>query len=306
MMSTAAAPSEICDEVPAVTVPVLAEGRLERRPASRARCRGGCPRHAQLSDAPPLRRARRGALGPRGGRSRWRSGPRRWRRRPAGATRRANSSISLAADVPAPGDLLGALALVDQLEPLQVQRAVGLARPRLGRRADGHPAHRLDPGPDGHVHGAGHAPPGRRSGWPAAPSRTGGRPWCPGTDSGKPAARAALRAMFIACSPTVMVQPMITSSTSAGSRSLRAMQGSQRLGGQIGGVPPREAAPAAAHRGADGVDDHGSGHREANFDAESAPDARCARRRRGPGARGPCTGRPSAKMGPEPCADSSP
>ena len=44
----------------------------------------------------------------------------------------------------------------------------------------------------------------------------------PGTDSGNPAARAALRAMFIACSPTVMVQPMTTSSTRAGSRSFRA------------------------------------------------------------------------------------
>ncbi len=44
----------------------------------------------------------------------------------------------------------------------------------------------------------------------------------PGTDSGNPAASAALRAMFMACSPTVMVQPMTTSSTREGSRSLRA------------------------------------------------------------------------------------
>ena len=44
----------------------------------------------------------------------------------------------------------------------------------------------------------------------------------PGTVSGKPAASAALRPMFMACSPTVMVQPMTTSSTRAGSRSLRS------------------------------------------------------------------------------------
>ena len=44
----------------------------------------------------------------------------------------------------------------------------------------------------------------------------------PGTESGNPAASAALRAMFMACSPTVMVQPMTTSSTSPGSRSLRS------------------------------------------------------------------------------------
>src|SRR5438309_4049487 len=43
----------------------------------------------------------------------------------------------------------------------------------------------------------------------------------PTTDSGKPAARAALRAMFRPCSPVCMTQPMITSSTSSGSRSLR-------------------------------------------------------------------------------------
>ena len=44
----------------------------------------------------------------------------------------------------------------------------------------------------------------------------------PGTVSGNPAARAALRAMFMACSPTVMVQPMITSSTRLGSIPVRA------------------------------------------------------------------------------------
>ncbi len=46
----------------------------------------------------------------------------------------------------------------------------------------------------------------------------------PGTDSGYPAASAALRAMFMACSPTVIVQPMTTSSTMPGSRSLRSIR----------------------------------------------------------------------------------
>ena len=44
----------------------------------------------------------------------------------------------------------------------------------------------------------------------------------PGTVSGNPAASAALRPMLSAWSPTCMTQPMITSSTSAGSRSLRS------------------------------------------------------------------------------------
>ena len=44
----------------------------------------------------------------------------------------------------------------------------------------------------------------------------------PATDSGKPAARAALRAMLRPWAPVCMTQPMITSSTSAESRSLRS------------------------------------------------------------------------------------
>ena len=43
-----------------------------------------------------------------------------------------------------------------------------------------------------------------------------------GTDSGNPAASTALRPMFRPCSPTCMTQPMMTSSTSAGSRLLRS------------------------------------------------------------------------------------
>ncbi len=44
----------------------------------------------------------------------------------------------------------------------------------------------------------------------------------PGTVSGKPAASAALRPTFTAWSPTCMTQPMITSSTSAGSMPVRS------------------------------------------------------------------------------------
>ena len=44
----------------------------------------------------------------------------------------------------------------------------------------------------------------------------------PGTLVGKPAASTALRVIFTACSPTWLRHPPITSSMSAGSRSLRA------------------------------------------------------------------------------------
>ena len=43
-----------------------------------------------------------------------------------------------------------------------------------------------------------------------------------GTDSGQPAASTALRPTLRAWLPTCMTQPMITSSTRAGSRSLRS------------------------------------------------------------------------------------
>ncbi len=43
-----------------------------------------------------------------------------------------------------------------------------------------------------------------------------------GTDSGQPAASTALRPILRDCSPTCMTQPMITSSTRAGSNELRS------------------------------------------------------------------------------------
>ncbi len=49
-------------------------------------------------------------------------------------------------DVPAPGDLLGREALVDELVAGVDGGPVGLAGPGVGGGADGHPAHRLDPG----------------------------------------------------------------------------------------------------------------------------------------------------------------
>ena len=60
----------------------------------------------------------------------------------------------------------------------------------------------------------------------------------PGTVSAKPAASAALRAMFMACSPTVIVQPMITSSMSAGSRSLRSTRASSGWAARSTGCQP--------------------------------------------------------------------
>ena len=81
-----------------------------------------------------------------------------------------------------------------------------------------------------------------------------------GTDSGKPAASTALRAMLRDCSPTCMTQPMITSSTRAGSRSLRSTRAFRVSERQVGGVPVAELPVPLAPRGADCIDDDGVGH----------------------------------------------
>ena len=82
----------------------------------------------------------------------------------------------------------------------------------------------------------------------------------PGTDSGNPAASAALRAMLMPCSPTCMTQPMITSSTSAGSRPLRSTIVADHVRGEVDGVDVLELAVAASERRADCVDDDGRRH----------------------------------------------
>ena len=85
----------------------------------------------------------------------------------------------------------------------------------------GHDAHDLDAGGDDDVVGAGHDALGREVGRllrRAALAVDGGA----GTVLGQAGAKPALRPMLSDCSPTCMTQPMMTSSTSAGSRSLRS------------------------------------------------------------------------------------
>ena len=77
----------------------------------------------------------------------------------------------------------------------------------------------------------------------------------PGTDSGRDEASTALRATFVACWPTWLTQPMITSSTWAGSAWLRRTSSSKHLGREIGRMPARELSAALAARRARGGDD---------------------------------------------------
>ena len=60
----------------------------------------------------------------------------------------------------------------------------------------------------------------------------------PGTVSGQPAPSTALRPMFRPWLPTCMTQPMITSSTSAGSRSLRSTSAFSTSAARSAGCQP--------------------------------------------------------------------
>jgi hypothetical protein len=65
----------------------------------------------------------------------------------------------------------------------------------------------------------------------------------PGTDSGRLDASTALRAMLVACSPTWLTQPRITSSTAAGSMPLRATSASITCAARSAGCQPASLPP---------------------------------------------------------------
>ena len=65
----------------------------------------------------------------------------------------------------------------------------------------------------------------------------------PGTDSGRDEASTALRATFVACWPTWLTQPMITSSTWAGSAWLRRTSSSSTWAARSAGCQPESFPP---------------------------------------------------------------
>ena len=71
----------------------------------------------------------------------------------------------------------------------------------------------------------------------------------PGTFSGSPADSHAVRAMSMDCGPIWETQPMMTSSTAAGSTPVRVISSRQHVRGQVGRVHRGQAAVAPADRG---------------------------------------------------------
>ncbi len=236
MTSTAAAPSEICDELPAVTRPPSSsetERRLE--PSQRFERRLAQP----FVDASIVRpSAPATATISRSKR------PSRLARAASRCDRTPNASISSRVMPQLVGDQLGRDALRHDAA------LIGVARARAAGRTDSRTCRRPSTSPSAR----GSSPrrrrrrprrrrrrsrPARRSGRPAGPSRTGDRSSCPAPCRASPPPSTALRATLTACSPTCITQPSTTSSTMPGSRSLRCCSAPSSLGREVDRVPFR-------------------------------------------------------------------
>ena len=180
--STAAAPSETCDDVPAVCTPPGSTGfsaasfsiEVSRRPSSRRR---------RASRRSACRRRR--APAPRSARPRGRSGPRfqAWIGQRLAA--QAEAVGVLARDAVLPGDHLGALELRRVGVVLAVARRAAASRPSCWRRAargSSSRRRRRAPGPRCRRRSG-----RRRATSPAGSSRTGCRRWSPPPPSAGPA-----------------------------------------------------------------------------------------------------------------------
>ena len=206
--STAAAPSEICEELPAVTLPSSLKAGLSCDSVSRSRVgpdalvgHVGVAVHLEGHDLALEAALLGGLVGQLVGahadlvelRARGSPTCRRSSRPRCPAARGCSARSSSGGQ--------GEPTLVD---PLEARRPTGCGpcarRPSRWRRR----ARRRRSGR-------------RRSSRPAGPSRTGGRPWWRASRSGGPAWSQALRPMLNICSPNCCTQPVITSSTSEAS-----------------------------------------------------------------------------------------
>ncbi len=128
------------------------------------------------------------------------------------------------------------------LDPRALVLAEAVLRGQRRRQAHRHPRHALDARGDHHVHRARHH---RLRGEVQRLLRRAALPVDAGagTLSGSFEASTALRATLIACSPTWPTQPMITSSTSAGSAPLRSTSASSTLPARSAGCHPASRPP---------------------------------------------------------------
>ena len=187
IISTAAAPSEICDELPAVCTPSSRATGFSVASFSSVRLAQALVALDRVGRAGRLARPRR--------RRRRRPATHWPSKRPSAHARAARCCESkpkrvgvLAGDAPLVGDALGALELRRHLVAAEVRLRDRHAEAELLRRvdADRDAAHHLDAAGEGDVDDAG-ADERRRPGWwPAGSSRTACRSWWPAVVSGQP------------------------------------------------------------------------------------------------------------------------
>ena len=230
MISTAAAPSVICDELPAVTRPPLGRRGTPARAATSVSTSVSRTPSSRVTGSPSARRP--ATISPR-------SGPRRPPAR-ASAGLAAERVHLVAVDRPLVGDQLGRDALRHQPALVGVARAEPRAE-RVAvlavghRRAHRHPGHHLDTAGDDDVVRAGDHALGREvRGLLARPAlavdgRAGHRLGPPGGEHG-------VAGDVDACSPTCITQPMTTSSITPGRRPC-ALERAERLGGEVDRMP---------------------------------------------------------------------
>ena len=256
MIRSAAEPSVICDELPAVTLPPSSSGRndgfslasdssvVSRRPSSTFISAPSAPSTGRIS------RSKRPSVGRPGG--------------PLLALRAEGVHV-LAGDAPLLGDQLGGDALGHEAA------LVGVAGADLGaervaelavghRRPHRHTGHHLDAGGDDDVVGAGdHALGGEVGGLLARPALAvdGGARDVLGPAGGEHGVAGDVHALLADLHHAAHDDVVDDRRVDAGAVDERL----QRLGGEVDRVPVLELAVALPERGADGLDDHGGGHR---------------------------------------------
>ena len=217
-MSMAAAPSVICDELPAVMSGAVSGSKDCAGGSDGQALQGGVPADALVGARATC--AGEGALVVTDGHGDGLAGEVArvgGRRGTPMALQRVLVHV-LAGDLPLVGQHLGHPELhpqpaVDDLEERLRERA----RAAPGVRGQRAPGSSTPPRRRWRGRSARPPPRRRRSARPAGTSRTGGPRWWPAPTAGSPAATQALRATLVDCSPTWVTHPPMTSSMRSGS-----------------------------------------------------------------------------------------
>ena len=254
-ISRAAAPSVICDDVPAVTDHSICGNRLSMASSTNAGRSAARPSRVvarRPSSAPDQGDASRPRPRPATGMISLPKTPQSVAPLASSWERRPNSSSSPRRDAPLGGDELGGHALVHQALGVALpQVAAGHGRPRRPRASPWAPGSSTRRRRRWRGRRRRTARPGRRRRSPAARTRTGDRRWWPAPARGTRRPARARRPMLKACSPTWLTVPTTTSSSWFGVERVALDQRPQRRrpGGRSGGPRRGRRTPSPSSAG---------------------------------------------------------